>query len=109
MTQIAVVVLLTVGVSVELVCCLGVLVTRNALDRLHFVSPAGIIGGVPLLIAAVIRDSSFSHTMRTAFVGAVLILASPFVNRAIARGLHIREAGTFRIEAPLSRRQQEEP
>ncbi len=98
-TKVAVIVLLTVGVSVELVCCIGVLVARDPLDRLHFVSPAGIIGGVPLLAAAMLEASSWSHTARTFVVAIVLVFASPFVNRAIARGLHIREVGEFRFDA----------
>ncbi len=107
-SKIAVIILLTVGVSVELVCCIGVLAARDALDRLHFVSPAGILGGVPLLIAAGIQGGSFSHSARIAVVGLVVVLASPFVNRAIARGLHVHEVGEFRIEARPARRQEEE-
>ncbi|MDP8970236.1 MAG: monovalent cation/H(+) antiporter subunit G [Actinomycetota bacterium] len=105
--RIVVVVLLTVGVSVQLVCAIGVLVTRDALDRLHFVSPAGILGAVPLL-AAVILEGSVSHAARTVFVGVVLVVASPFVNRAIARGLHIREVGRFQVEARPPRREGDE-
>lgn len=108
-SRVLVVVLLTIGVSVELICAIGTLAMRDALDRLHFVSPAGILGSVPLLAAAAIQASFPSHAARTAFVGALLVIGSPFVNRAIARGLHIRAAGRFEVDARPAPQEDDEP
>ena len=45
-------VLVTGGVAAELVCCLGVLAMRSAIDRLHYAGAAATLG--PALVAAAV-------------------------------------------------------
>jgi multisubunit Na+/H+ antiporter MnhG subunit len=78
-------VLLVLGVAVELACCLGVLLRRSAIDRLHYTGAGTTLG--PLLIgAAVLLEESVSSAgLNTILVVALLVLAGPVVTIATAR------------------------
>ena len=98
-TRIVIVALLTAGVAAQLLLCVGLLVRRDAYDRLHLVGPANVIGLVLLVPAVALDSSSPSHTIRAVVAGLFLVVTGPFVTRAIARALRARQAGGFRIEA----------
>jgi multicomponent Na+:H+ antiporter subunit G len=78
-------VLLALGVGVELICCLGVLLMRNAFDRLHYSSAATTLG--PLLIGAavLVRESVSAGGLQTIAVVSLLFLLNPVVLIATAR------------------------
>lgn len=84
-------VLLTAGVLVEWIACLGFLAMRNPFDRLHAVAPANILP--PLFVAAaVFGQAGFSQAgIKAILIALVLILTSPVVTHAIARCAHIRQ------------------
>jgi multicomponent Na+:H+ antiporter subunit G len=66
--------LLVAGVAVELLACAGVVLMREALDRLHYTG-AGTLAAVLLALAVLVRDS-FSVIGNKAIVVAVFILVS---------------------------------
>jgi monovalent cation/proton antiporter MnhG/PhaG subunit len=89
--SVAVAILLSVGVAIELACCVGVLVMEDAYDKLHYLGPAAIVG--PLLIAAavVVRESFSQAGIKSLLTAALLIIASPVLSHATARALYIRQ------------------
>ena len=78
-------VLLAFGVSAEIICCIGVLVMRNAFDRLHYSSAATTVG--PLLIGAavLVRESVSAGGLETIATISLLFLLNPVVLIATAR------------------------
>jgi multicomponent Na+:H+ antiporter subunit G len=87
MRDTAVAVLLVAGVALEVFAALGVLLMRDALDRLHY-SAASTLGAV-LLAAAVVVESSFSLIGNKAVLLAVFgLVTSPVLSHVLARALH---------------------
>lgn len=100
MRHLVVTVLLFAGVGVEAISCLGLIVLRDPLDRLHC---AGAVGfGMPLVAAAILVESSFSLIGDKAVaVAVVLALANPVVVHATARMVRTRALGDWReVESP---------
>jgi len=88
-------VLLFAGVGIVLVCALGVVVMRDALDRLHCLSAASF--GVLLMAVAIVVEESFSLIGNKALATAVLLLLTgPVLAHATARTIRIRRHGDWR-------------
>ena len=90
-STIVVVALLAFGVGVELACCVGVLVMRDAYDKLHYLGPAAIVGPVAIAAAIVIREALSQAGIKALLTAALLIVASPVLTHATARALYIRQ------------------
>lgn len=89
-SAIAVVLLLGAGVAVELACCLGVLLMRDAHDKLHFIGPAAILGPVAIATAIVLRESLSQAGVKAIVTALLLVIANPVLTHATARALYIR-------------------
>jgi multicomponent Na+:H+ antiporter subunit G len=89
MRDAATTVLLVAGTAVALLACLGALLMRDALDRLHYM---GALTAAALLIgAAVVVRESFSLIGDRAVIVAVLVLVTnPVLSHATGRALHRR-------------------
>lgn len=90
---VVVAVLLAAGVATELICAVGVVLARDAFDRLHLVGPAAVVGTAFIVAAVALDAHTGSHVARVVATGAVLWLSSPFLTRATARALRIRRTG----------------
>jgi monovalent cation/proton antiporter MnhG/PhaG subunit len=86
-------VLLALGVGAELVCCVGVLVMRNAFDRLHYAAAATTLGPFLIGAAVLVRESVSAAGLETIAVVAVLLLHNPVVEIATARAARRIEYG----------------
>jgi monovalent cation/proton antiporter MnhG/PhaG subunit len=95
-TDVLVDVFLILGVTCQLIACLGVLVFPNVFDRLHFVGVGSTLG--PLLIGAavLVRQTTSAAGITTMIVMAVLVLLGPSLLIATARAARRLEFG--RIE-----------
>jgi multisubunit Na+/H+ antiporter MnhG subunit len=95
--HICVIVLLVAGVGVQAICCLGLVVFRDALDRLHC---AGAVGfGAALIAAAVVVQDSFSLIgNKAAALGLVLLFANPVLVHVTARTARARARGDWRLQ-----------
>ena len=78
-------VLLALGVGAELICCLGLLLMRNAFDRLHYSSAATTIGPALIGAAVLVRESVSSGGLQTIATVSLLFLLNPVVLIATAR------------------------
>jgi len=87
---IAVGVLLAAGVAIELACCLGVLLMRDAHDKLHYIGPAAILGPISIAAAIVIRESLSQAGVKAIVTAVLLIIANPVLTHATGRALYIR-------------------
>ncbi|MEA2382886.1 MAG: multicomponent Na+:H+ antiporter subunit [Solirubrobacteraceae bacterium] len=80
------------GVAVQVFACLGVMLMRDALDRLHYVGASAV--GVPLLAAAVIVSEGPSLIgIKALLTAAFMLVTGPVLGHASARAIHLhREA-----------------
>jgi multisubunit Na+/H+ antiporter MnhG subunit len=89
------VVLLIAGVAIEVLAVLGVVVMRDALDRLHYVGLAGF--GALLVGGSILLQAGFSLIGDKALLtGVILVVLSPVLVHATARSLRIRAHGDWR-------------
>ena len=96
-TVIATVVLIA-GVALQVLAVVGVAAMRDALDRLHFVSLAGV--GALLVGASILIRQSFSLLGDKALAaGGLLVLFGPVLVHATARSVLTRAHGDWRRAA----------
>jgi monovalent cation/proton antiporter MnhG/PhaG subunit len=84
-SDLAVDVLLVLGVAGELLCVAGVLVMRTTLDRLHYVSAATTVPAVLVLVAVLVRVHMSSGGLQAIATVALLFLINPVLVIATAR------------------------
>lgn len=99
MKAIAVDVLLGLGVVVVLLSTLGVLVMRDALDRLHFTAPAGTFAPVFFAAAVLVEEPLSSAGVKAVLVALVIVATTPVLSHATARAARIREEGGWTVHA----------
>jgi len=80
-------VLLGLAVAVEVACGLGMLVTTNALDRLHFVGPATILGPLAFATAVWLQRGADQASIKTTLVLFLVVLAGPVLSHVTARAI----------------------
>ena len=98
LTTIAAAVLVTVGVAVELACCVGVVVMRDVYDKLHFTGPATILGPLALAAAIVVQEGLSQAGIKALLVAALLVVANPVLTHATGRALYIRQRDHLEAE-----------
>jgi multisubunit Na+/H+ antiporter MnhG subunit len=89
-SSIAVGALLVAVVAIELACCVGLLVMRDAHDKLHYIGPAAILGPIAAAAAIVIRESFTAAGVKAIVTAVLLIIANPVLAHATGRALYIR-------------------
>jgi multisubunit Na+/H+ antiporter MnhG subunit len=94
--QVAVDVLLGLAVLITAVSSVGVLVMRDAFQKLHYVTPVSVVA--PALVAlAVLVSSSASNRSAVAWLTVLfLVLASACLSHATMRAARIRIQGDWR-------------
>jgi multicomponent Na+:H+ antiporter subunit G len=87
MRDVAVTVLLFAGIALQVLACAGILLRREALDRLHY---AGLGLPAALLVAAAVLVWDPVSTLggRALLVAALLLVTTPVLTHATARALH---------------------
>jgi monovalent cation/proton antiporter MnhG/PhaG subunit len=80
------------GVAVQLLVCLGVVLMRDALDRLHYTG-ASTLGVACLCAAVVVSESASLIGLKAILTAAFMLVTGPVVVHATARAIHLhREA-----------------
>jgi multicomponent Na+:H+ antiporter subunit G len=95
---VVVAVLLVIGVVVVLGSVLGVIVMRDAYDRLHYTAPASTLGSIAIATAVVVRESLSQAGIKALLVALVLLVTNPVLTHATARAARIREHGAWTIQ-----------
>ena len=89
--------LLAGGVASVLLSCVGLVVMRTAMDRLHFTAPAGTIAPVLFAVAVLVEEPLSSAGIKAAIVALLIIVTTPSLSHATARAARIREHGRFKV------------
>jgi multisubunit Na+/H+ antiporter MnhG subunit len=82
--------LLVGGVVVQVLACVGVLVARTTLDRLHLVAPASVAGATLVCAAIVVNESLSQGGIHAIVTGAILLATGPVLTHVTARAARIR-------------------
>lgn len=88
-------ILLVAGLLIVLASCVGIAVMDEAIDRLHLVTPAAMLGSVSLCASVVVRTGLSGLGLAAILVGVIIAGTSPFVGHATARSILVRR----RVEA----------
>jgi multicomponent Na+:H+ antiporter subunit G len=83
-------VLLGTAVAGVAVSAVGVLVARDAVDRLHYLGPATVVGGGGVLLAVAVQEGASWVTVRVAVIVALLVVVGPVLGHATARAGLVR-------------------
>lgn len=77
--------LLGCAVFSQLACAVGLLLMRNALDRLHFVGPATILGPLAVTAAVWVARGFDTLTIRALLAFVLLVATGPILSYVMAR------------------------
>jgi multisubunit Na+/H+ antiporter MnhG subunit len=93
---VAVHVLVWLGVAVELVCCVGLVTMRNAIDRLHYAGAATVVGPAFVAAAVCVEEGVFTtNGLNAVAVTVLLALLGGALGVATARAIRLRERGSL--------------
>ena len=106
--DVAVAVLLAVGVGSALMSAVGLLVTRDPYDQLHFTGPATVIAPVALAAAVLVEEPLSSAGIKSVLIAVVMITTGPVLLHATARAARVRERGRW-VVLPEALEQKEQP
>ena len=87
--------LVAFGVAVQLLCCIGVLVMRSTLDRLHFLGPASTLGPAAVGIAILVEEGVSQGSGKALLLAMLLGATNPLLTHATARAARVREHGRW--------------
>lgn len=94
--EIAADVLLGLAAVMVLGSAVGVLVMRDVYQKVHFLTPAGLVAPA-LVAAAVLAEQGLSeNTAETWLALLLLIVAGPILTHATIRAARIRQTGDWR-------------
>jgi monovalent cation/proton antiporter MnhG/PhaG subunit len=95
----AVDVLLAIGVASVLMSALGLLATRDAYDQLHFTGPATVIGPVAIAAAVLVEEPLSSAGIKAVLVALIMLGTGPVLVHATAKAAWVREHGRWVVGA----------
>lgn len=89
-------VLLGLAVVTVAGAALGVLLMRDAYQKLHFVTPAALVAPVLVTLAVLVQMGMTENTGETCLALLFLVIAGPYLSHATMRALRVREKGDWR-------------
>lgn len=92
-------VLLGLAVAVVLGASLGVLLMRDAYQKLHFVTPAALVAPVLVALAVLVQAGLVENSGETCLALVVMVIAGPYLSHATMRAIRVREQGDWRHPA----------
>jgi multisubunit Na+/H+ antiporter MnhG subunit len=102
--------LLGLAVVIVLSASAGVLVMRDAYQKLHFVTPAALVAPTLVALAIFVQAGLYENTGETLVALLFMVIAGPFLSHATIRAIRIREKGDWRpgqhTKAPAREKEQ---
>ena len=89
-------VLLGLAVVTVAGAALGMLLMRDAYQKLHFVTPAALIAPLLVTLAVLVRNGLDENTGETCLALVFLVIAGPYLSHATMRAIRVRETGDWR-------------
>jgi multisubunit Na+/H+ antiporter MnhG subunit len=90
-------VLLGLAVVTVLGAAVGVLVMRDAYQKLHFVTPAALVAPALVALAVLVQMGLVENTGETCLALLFMVITGPFLAHATIRAIRVREKGDWRL------------
>jgi multisubunit Na+/H+ antiporter MnhG subunit len=84
--------LLGSAVLLTLACSISVLLARDPLDGLHYLSPPATVAGPLIVLATLFGPHGAAAALRAALTVLVLVVVNAVVAHATARAIRVRKA-----------------
>jgi multisubunit Na+/H+ antiporter MnhG subunit len=88
--------LLGLAVVIVLASSVGILVMRDAYQKLHYVTPAALVAPLIVGLAILSQSGLTENTAETWLALLFIVVAGPFLTHATIRAARIREKGDWR-------------
>jgi multicomponent Na+:H+ antiporter subunit G len=95
--DVAVGVLLALGVASALMGALGLVASRDPYDQLHFTGPATVVSPVAIAAAVLVEEPLSSAGIKAALIAVIMVGTGPILLHATARAARIRERGRWAV------------
>jgi len=93
--DVAVVVLVAIGVGSALLSAAGLLAARDPYDQLHFTGPATVVSPVAVAAAVLVEEPLSSAGVKSVLVAIIMLGTGPVLIHATARAARVRERGRW--------------
>jgi multisubunit Na+/H+ antiporter MnhG subunit len=93
-------ILLGLAVVIVVGASLGVLLMRDAYQKLHYVTPAALVAPFLVALAILVQVGVYENTGETFLACAFMVIAGPFLSHATIRAIRVREHGDWRPGQP---------
>ena len=90
-------ILLGLAVLIVAGASLGVLLMRDAYQKLHFVTPAALVAPLLVALAILAQVGVYENTGETFLALLFMMIAGPFLSHATMRAIRVREKGDWRL------------
>ena len=94
-SDIAVEVLLGFVVALTLFCSFGVLIMRNALERMHYMAPVSTVATLALVLAVAIQEGWGQATIKVSLIAVTLYFTNAVLAHITARAARVRQYGNW--------------
>ena len=88
--EIAIPLLLAVGVAGFAITSAGLLVSDDAYDQIHFLAPGTLVGSVAIPAAVVLHEGLSQAGAKAILIGILLFFSNPVLSHATGRAARIR-------------------
>jgi multisubunit Na+/H+ antiporter MnhG subunit len=89
-------ILLGLAVLIVAGASIGVLLMRDAYQKLHFVTPAALVAPTLVALAVLAQVGVYENAGETFLALLFLVIAGPFLSHATIRAIRVREKGDWR-------------
>ncbi len=89
-------VLLGLAVTLVLASSIGILVMRDAYQKLHYVTPIAVLAPVIVALAVLVQSGWTENSGQTWLALLFMLAGGPFLAHATIRAARIRETGDWR-------------
>jgi multisubunit Na+/H+ antiporter MnhG subunit len=96
-------ILLGLAVVMALSASVGVLVMRDAYQKLHFVTPAALVAPFLVALAIFVQMGLVENTGETFLALLFMVIAGPYLSHATIRAIRVRENGDWRLRGSPAR------
>jgi multicomponent Na+:H+ antiporter subunit G len=93
--DVAVAVLLAIGIGSALLSAVGLLAARDPYDQLHFTGPATVIAPVAIAAAVLVEEPLSSAGVKAVLIAITMLGTGPVLIHATARAARVRERGRW--------------
>jgi monovalent cation/proton antiporter MnhG/PhaG subunit len=92
--------LLGAAVVLTILCSLGLLVMRDAYQRIHFTSPIVTLSMLFVAVAVFIEESDSQARIKVVVIYVLMLVMNSVLSHATARAIRIREQGYWPPRPP---------